>query len=332
MVYDFVRGGAADEKTVRRNCAAFDEIKLWPRVLRDVAHVDTRIELLGQPLVSPILLAPTGYHLMIHPEGELATARGATLAETPLVVSSSATMAIEEIAPELGGPFWFQFYLQPDRGVNREIIGRAEAAGCAALCLTVDTPSLGVRNREQRAGFTIPPHLSTPMNPLTETRRRSGSSGGTVGSWQRYPPVWRDLDPLLKEAKTPLVLKGILHPSDAKQAVEMGVSAIIVSNHGARNLDSGLATIEALARIVDAVEGRVPVLLDGGVRRGTDIVKALASGATAVLIGRPYLYGLAVDGAEGIFRVVQILRTELEIAMALVGCASIPALDRALFF
>jgi 4-hydroxymandelate oxidase len=324
--YNFIAGGAADEKTVRWNEAAFDRFKLSPRVLRDVSNIDTQIELLGRLLACPILLAPTGYHRLIHPEGELETARGATLAGAPLVVSSSATMTIEEIAPALGVPFWFQLYLQPDHALNEELVQRAEASGASALCLTVDTPSLGARNREQRIRFALPPGFTTPMNPLTEAKRRA--PGDRARSWQRYAMQWSDVERLHDYTKLPVVLKGILHPADAELAVLAGAAAVIVSNHGGRNLDSGLAPIEALPRIAERIAGRVPVLVDGGIRRGTDVIKAVALGASAVLVGRPYLYALGLAGAAGVARVVEILRTELEMAMSLIGCRSLADIDR----
>jgi 4-hydroxymandelate oxidase len=327
MAHQFIAGGAADEKTVRWNAAAFDAWKLLPRVLRDVSAIDTTLDLLGHELPFPILLAPTGYHKLVHPEGERETARGATLAGAPLVVSSSATLSIEDIAPALGVPFWFQLYLQPDWALNEELVRRAEASGARALCLTVDTPNLGARNREQRIGFALPPGMSAPMNPLTDAKRRDPRPGGRT--WERYAMQWPDVERLLAFAQVPLVLKGILHPDDAERAAKLGVRAIIVSNHGGRNLDSGLAPIEALKAVVDRVAGSVPVLVDGGIRRGTDVVKALALGASAVLIGRPYLYGLAVAGAEGVARVVEMLRTELEMAMALIGCATLRSIDGA---
>jgi 4-hydroxymandelate oxidase len=265
---------------------------------------------------------------VVHSDGELATAAGASRAGALLVVSSSSTTPIEQIAPALGGPFWFQLYLQPDPSQNEELIRRVEASGASALCLTVDTPTLGARNREQRVRFSLPPDLATPMNPLTDQKRRAPGAP----DWQRYATRWADVESLLAMTRLPLVLKGILHPDDAERAAELGIAALVVSNHGGRNLDSGLSPIEALPPIVDRLGGKLPLLVDGGIRRGTDVVKALALGATAVLVGRPYLYGLAVGGAEGVARVVDILRTELEMAMALVGCASIADIDRRTLF
>jgi 4-hydroxymandelate oxidase len=246
------------------------------------------------------------------------------------VVSSSATTAIEQIAPALGVPFWFQLYLQPEHALNEELVRRAEQSGASALCLTVDTPTLGARNREARAHFSLSPFLSTPMNPLTEQKRRLG--GDLPRASQRYAMQWSDVERFSALGKLPVVLKGILHPDDAERAAALGAAAIIVSNHGGRNLDSGLAPIEALPLVADRVAGKVPILLDGGVRRGTDVVKAIALGASAVLIGRPYLYGLSVGGAQGVARVVEILRDELAIAMALIGCPTLRSIDRGAIF
>lgn len=320
--FDFLAGGAADEITIRWNREAFDRLRLRPRVLIDVSQVDPRARLLGIDLPHPILLAPVAYQKLFHPEGELAAVRGAGAADALYVFSSSATVSVEEAARVASSPLWFQLYVQADRGVNKEIIARAVAAGCKALCVTVDTPVIGPRNREQRAGFTLPPGLDVPMNPQNVKARSSG------GSPKRVSVTWKDIEEFQSISPVPVLLKGILHPEDAQIAAAMKLGGMIVSNHGGRNLDTAPATIDALPEIVDRVAGKVPVLVDGGIRRGTDVLKALALGAAAVLIGRPYAYGLAVDGAAGVARVVNILRTELEMAMALVGRPSLGALDR----
>lgn len=321
--YAFVAGGAADELTLRANREAYDRIQLDPRVLVDVSHLDTRLTLLGHELAHPILLAPTGYHRLLHPDGEIGTARGASAAGSILVVSSFATAAVENIAAATGAPLWFQLYVQPDRGFTRELVRRVEAAGCRALCLTVDTPSIGARDRMARAGFAVPPEM------VEENIRRPGAPAPAL-----LDPslTWKDVEWLRSFARVPVLLKGVLNADDAARGVEAGVAGIIVSNHGARNLDTVPATIQALPRIVDRVEGRIPVLVDGGVRRGTDVLKALALGANAILIGRPYLYGLAVSGAEGVTRVVNILRSELEMAMALTGRPTIARIDRSVLW
>jgi len=321
QVWDFLAGGAADEITIRWNREAYDRLRLRPRVLVDVSKVDTRVKLLGLDLPHPILLAPGAYQKLLHRDGELATARGAGAAEAVFVVSSNATVSIEEIARVATAPLWLQLYAQSDPDKNREIIDRAQAAGCKALVVTVDTPVIGPRNREQRGGFKLPQHLNLPMNPQNQKERKQGSH-------KRVSLTWKEIEAFRALSRIPVVLKGILDPSDADEAAKRGMDGVLVSNHGGRNLDIALATIEALPAIVDKVAGRIPVLVDGGIRRGTDVVKALAEGAAAVLIGRPYMCGLAVAGPDGVADVVRILRTELEMAMALVGRPKISDLDR----
>ncbi|HLY08867.1 MAG TPA: alpha-hydroxy acid oxidase [Planctomycetota bacterium] len=322
-VLDFVAGGAADEITIRWNREAYDRIPLRPRVLVDVSTIDTRVRLLGLDLPHPILLAPGAYQKLFHKTGEAATARGAGRSEAVFVVSSNATLSIEEIARVATAPLWLQLYAQSDPERNREIIDRAQAAGCKALVVTVDTPAIGPRNREQRGGFKLPKTMNLPMNPQNRQERKQGTH-------QRVSLTWKDIENFRSLSQIPVLLKGILDPNDAELAVDRGADGIIVSNHGGRNLDTAPATIDALPGIVDRIAGRIPVLVDGGIRRGTDVVKALAAGAAAVLIGRPYLYGLAVAGPDGVAEVVDILRTELEMAMALVGRARIADLDRSI--
>jgi 4-hydroxymandelate oxidase len=329
-VFEYIEGGAADEITLRRNEEAFRRLRLRPRVLADVARLDTRVTLLGHELPFPVLLAPTGYHRMMHAEGEIAVARGAGQAGATLVVSSSATTAVEEIGQAATGALWFQLYLQPEREVTASLVHRAEAAGCRAVCLTVDAQAHGPQNRIQRAGFVLPPDVKVPMNPLSDRRRRRASSSDSRDERFRagYPTTWADVEWLRTVTKLPILLKGILDAADAERAVAAGVAGIIVSNHGGRNLDTAPSTIEALPEIAARVAGRIAVLQDGGIRRGTDVLKALALGATATLIGRPYLYGLAAAGADGVRHVVDILRGELEMAMALTGRATIASIDR----
>jgi 4-hydroxymandelate oxidase len=329
--YDFLAGGAADEITIRWNREAYDRLRLRPRALVDVSQIDTSVTLFGLRLPHPILLAPVAYQKLAHREGEVAAAKGAAAAEALFVVSSSATVAVEEIARATSGPLWFQLYVQSDIGVNRELVQRAAAAGCKALCVTVDTPVVGPRNREQRSGFTLPPAMTLPMNPQTLKARRATLSSSTTASSKRVSVTWAHVEEFLKISPVPVLLKGILHPDDAEEAVRRGAKGLIVSNHGGRNLDTALATIDALPDIATRVAGRIPVLVDGGIRRGTDVLKALAFGASAVLIGRPYVYGLAVAGADGVARVVRILRGELELAMALAGCPRISVMNRSVF-
>jgi len=331
MAYDYIAEGAADEITLRRNRECFDQIRLKPRVLVDVSRLDTGVELLGQQQAFPILLAPTAYHKLVNPEGERATARGAGAAGATMVVSSFATVAIEDVGKAAAGPLWFQLYVQNDRGFTRELVQRAEAAGCRALCVTVDTPVAGTRDREVRDNFNLPPGMEIENLKALEAKagRSSHVSERGIYSLALDPTLtWQEIDWIRGFAQVPVLLKGILTAEDARLAVEHGVAGVIVSNHGGRNLDTTPATIEALPRVADAVAGRTAVLMDGGVRRGTDVVKALALGAQAVLIGRPYLWGLAVGGAGGVERVVTMLRTEFEVAMALCGTASLKHITR----
>ena len=321
MAKEFLAGGAADEISLRWNRESFERIRLRPRVLEDVASIDTSVTLFGMTMPHPILLAPVAYQRLFHADGEVEAARGAAAAEAVYVVSTASTTAIEEIA-KAASPLWLQLYLQKDRGATRELIARAEAAGVKALAFTVDTPVVGTRNRQQRAGFQLPSHFPTPH--LDETNR----GRLTVTSNEREPVTWRDVELVQSVAHVPVLLKGIMTGDDAARAAERGVAGIIVSNHGARNLDTLPATIDALPEVAARIAGRIPVLLDGGIRRGTDVIKAIAYGASAVLIGRPYAFGLAVDGANGVAQVVSILRQELETAMALLGRRSLLDLDK----
>jgi 4-hydroxymandelate oxidase len=306
-------GGAADEITLKWNREAYDHIRLKPRVLVDVSKVDTRVTLLGQEMTLPILLSPTGGQGLIAQQGDIAAARGAAAAGATYTISSSASMKVEEIARAATGPVWFQLYVQRDRGFTRDLVQRAEDAGCRALCVTVDSPTFGMRNREARASGDLPPR------ELPNLKGRD---------YLDATLTWKDIDWLRGFARRPVLLKGILNPDDAATAVKAGAAGIVVSNHGARNLDTVPATIDALPLIAERVEGRVPVIVDGGVRRGTDVVKALARGATAVGIGRPYLWGLGVAGSAGVTRVVEILRKELELAMMLMGRPTLKSIDK----
>ena len=329
LAWDYIAGAAADEHTLRWNTDAFTRLRLKPRVLVDVSQLDTRVRLLGREHPSPLLLAPTAYQKLFHAEGEMAVARGAAAANAMLVVSTSATTSLEDVAAATPQPKWFQLYVQPDRDFTRELVRRTEAAGYEALVVTVDTPVLGPRYREIRGKFALPPGMERP------NFRGSANSGAArrptesqIYSNTLDPKLtWSDIDWLRSLTRLPVVLKGILNPDDADRAAQMQVAGIIVSNHGARNLDTSPATIDALPEVAARVKGRVPLLVDGGIRRGTDILKALALGANAVLIGRPYIYGLACQGAEGVTRVVNILRRELEMAMALSGRPTLASID-----
>jgi 4-hydroxymandelate oxidase len=330
LAFEYVSSGAGDEITMRRNHSCFDELRLHPRVLVGAEKIDTGLELFGEKFDYPILLAPCAYQKLLHTDGELAAARAAAQAGATLVVSTFATIALEEIAQAATGPLWFQLYVHPDREFTRELIQRAERAGYRLLCVTVDTPVLGVRDRERRAGFHLPTGMERAnLKPLGGAVAQMGHFEGG-GNYTLLDPTinWETISWIQSLTKMPVVLKGILSPDDAWMACQHGAAGIIVSNHGGRNLDTAPATIEALPAVIQAVEGRIPVLLDGGVRRGTDIVKALAYGARAVLIGRPYLWGLGVGGERGIEQVIRILRMELEAAMTLCGTPSLPRITR----
>jgi 4-hydroxymandelate oxidase len=317
-VFDYFAGGADDEVTTRANEAAFTRLRLLPRVLRGsgTRHLATTIA--GTSAALPVFVAPTAFHRLAHPDGEVATARAAAAADTVMVVSMASTVAVEDIAAT-GATLWFQLYLQPDREFTDAVVKRAEAAGCRALVVTVDSPVFGRHTRDLRNGFTdLPPGFACENMRDADGRVRDIEFAAGLG--------WADLDRLRAVTTLPVVVKGVLHPEDARLAVEHGVAAIMVSNHGGRQLDTAVSTIEALPAIADAVAGRVPLVLDGGVRRGTDIVKACALGAAAVAVGRPVVWGLAAGGAAGAERVLTTLRDELDRALALCGADSVAEL------
>jgi 4-hydroxymandelate oxidase len=325
-------GASGDEITLRWNRESYDEIRLRPRVMVDPRQIDMSTTLFGQKLNVPILLAPTGGHKSTHPEGELATVRGAGQAGVIMVVSTVSSTPVEEIAAIATQPLWFQLYVLRDRSLTRDLVQRAEAAGCRVLCVTVDTATTGPRNRQDRGRFRGIPGGGGGL-PHLQGIKRPDTIESDIFSSARDPNVtWKDVDWLRSITRMPLVLKGVLDPADAERAVEEGVQGIIVSNHGGRNLDTSQATVVALPEIVERVDGRVPILIDGGVRRGTDVLKAIALGARAVLIGRPYRYGLAAGGAPGVARAVNILKRELAMAMANTGRTTIPAIDRSVLW
>ncbi|MGA1983458.1 MAG: alpha-hydroxy acid oxidase [Acidobacteriaceae bacterium] len=321
--WEYFNGGSGDEITLRRNRTALDGLQLKPRVLVDVSKIDTSRTLLGFALEHPILLAPTSSHILAHPAAEVATARGAAEAKTILIASTNSNRSIEDICKAATGPVWFQLYVEDDRAACQRLIERAEAAGAKALVITVDNPLAYARNREER----VWPQAPTLHFANTGIDAHPGGRGVSRRKFN-----WSELAWIQGIAKTPVILKGILNPDDADQAARRGVAAIVVSNHGGRVLDTEPATIEVLPAVVDRVAGRVPVLFDGGVRRGTDVLKGLGYGAAAVLIGRPYIYGLAVNGPDGVRDVVGILRTELEGAMALTGRVRLGEIDRTVFW
>ena len=344
----YLDGAAADELTRRWNREAFDNQALMPRVLADVVGGHCRTTLLGCEYPSPILLAPIAWQKLFHPDGELATAYAASAVGTGMILSTLSNCSIEDVAAAGrqggDGARWFQLYLQPERSLNEELIARATAAGYEALVFTVDAPLNGIRNREQRVGFHLPPgieaiNLRRPLSPedqegfarrersLAEKRKQRGPSA-VFDDLMHCAPTWKDLEWLLTATKLPVIVKGILHPDDAARAVDMGAAGIIVSNHGGRTLDTLPASLEALPAIAERLHGQVPILLDGGIRRGSDIFKAIALGASAVLIGRAYIYALAAAGPLGVAHVLRLLQDELEACMALCGVATIPQISR----
>lgn len=332
--WDFYAGGSDDELTLRENRTAFEHIRLRPRVLVDVSNCDVRTKVLDIPLQMPIMVAPTSGHGMAHTEAECATARAAGASGTLMIVSSDATRSMEEIAHEATGPLWFQLYINTFKQAE-SYVRRAEAAGYSAIVLTVDMPRLSRRERDVRNDFkayqgTHRPHVFSGHD---QTEARVVKQAGGVISDREYighTLTWDTLNWLRSITSLPIILKGILTAEDALLAVEHGVAAIVVSNHGGRQLDTALPTIEALPEVVEAVAGGCEVYLDGGIRRGTDVLKALALGARAVLVGRPVLYGLIVNGQEGIEHVLQILKDELILAMALSGCPTLQSIPRSL--
>lgn len=325
QAYDYYRSGADGERTLRENVRAFDRWAFHPHVLADVAERDLSIELLGDRLPCPIGVAPTAYHKLATPDGEAATARACAGTGTLLVVSTLGTTTLEGVAEAAPGPKWFQLYVHKDRGFTWSLVERAHAAGYRALALTADTPLLGRRLRDVRNRFALPPGLTManlPSEPSLDGRPASALQS-YVAARHDASLTWKDVAWLRSIAPMPVVLKGVMRGDDAARAVSEGVDAVWVSNHGARQLDGVAATIDVLPEVVSAVDGRVPVLLDGGVRWGTDVLKALALGARAVMLGRPLLWGLAAGGEQGAARLLGLLREELSTAMALAGCRTI---------
>ena len=327
----YFSGGAADEITLRANRSAWDDITLQPRVLQALAGGHTQIQLLGRTLAHPILLAPIAFQKMAHPDGELASAVAAAALGAGMVLSTQSSTPLEAVAAAMlgdsgRGALWFQLYLQHDRGFTRQLVQRAEAAGYEALVLTVDAPTSGTRDRERRAGFRLPAGISAVnlagLAPPPRAELRPGQSA-LFDDLLRHAPTWDDVAWLQSITQLPVLLKGVLHQGDARQAAALGVAGLIVSNHGGRTLDTAPATAHALPSIANAVHGALPLLVDGGIRRGTDVLKAMALGASAVLLGRPAIYGLAHAGAAGVAHVLRLLRDELEIAMALTGCRTL---------
>lgn len=333
QAWAYFSGGAADEITARWNREAFDRTALIPRVLNGGAGGSARLDLFGRSYAHPILVAPVAYQKLANPAGECATAAAAEAQGAGMVLSTQASATLEDAARAGATCRWFQLYFLPDRAATLALVRRAEAAGYEVLVVTADAPINGVRNREHRAGFALPAGIAAENLrdvPAHDLPPIADGESAIFGQLMATAPTWDDLAWLISETKLPVVVKGLLAPDDATRALDVGARGIVVSNHGGRTLDTALATLDALPAVAAAVAGRVPVLLDGGVRRGTDVLKALALGASAVLVGRPIVYGLASSGAFGVAHVLRLLRDEFEAAMALTGCRTLADIDRRL--
>jgi 4-hydroxymandelate oxidase len=325
----YLNGGAADELTLRANRAAWDAIKLQPRVLRDLTGGHTRVTLLGRELPHPVLLAPIAYQRLFHADGELAVAHAAAAQGAGLVLSAQASVDMEAAAAPMladpsAGPLWFQLYWRNDRDFMRALLKRIEATGYQALVLTVDAPVHGARDRERRIGFKLPDDIrAVNLGGLKKPLNLQPGQSALFDGLMPRAATWREIDWLRAESRLPLLLKGVTHADDAREALARGVNGFIVSNHGGRTLDTLPPTAELLPPLRTALGPDVPLLVDGGIRRGTDVLKAMALGANAVLLGRPYVHALAASGALGVAHALRLLRDELEIAMALSGCKTL---------
>lgn len=335
LAYDYYRSGAWDETTLKANRESFEKLKIHYKILVDVEKRDLSTTIFGQHIDFPILVAPTAFHKLAHPDGELATGRAALKSKTIMTLSSLSTTTIEEVAEATNKTFWFQLYINKQREYTRDLVARAESAGAKALVVTVDTPLWGRRERDVRNGFHLPPGLSAiNLVKYQQDGIAKGQSGAGLGqsfSWMLDATLqWKDLEWLATITKLPIIIKGVCRVDDAIKATEHGIKGILVSNHGGRQMDSAPATIDVLPAIVDAVGNHATVLMDGGIRRGTDAMKALAQGAKAVLVGRPVLWGLAAGGQQGVEKALSMLKEELDLGMALSGCRNLKELNRSL--
>ena len=325
--YGYFAGGAGDEITLRDNIAAWQRLALRPRVMVDCTERDPSTTVLGRTHSHPLIVAPTAFHALATPEGEAATARGAAATDTPFCLSTLSTTAVVDLAaraPEARR--WFQLYVLKDRAVTREMVAAAADHGYEALVLTVDLPVFGTRERDLRSGFELDAAMAIPN--LAAAGGRGALSLSDVGALLDPSLTWGDVELFAGESGLPVLVKGVLTPEDARRALESGAAGIVVSNHGGRQLDTVLASADALPAVIDEVRDELDVLVDGGIRRGTDVIKALALGARAVLIGRPVLWGLAVGGEEGVRRVLELLLAEFDTALALAGAPRAADLDR----
>ena len=327
----YVYSGAGDEITYKRNEKAFENIYLETATLEDLKGANTKIELFGQSYENPIFLAPVAYQKLVDERGEIATVQGANAMNSCMCVSSFSSCTLEDITSYSNSPLWFQLYIQPNMQVNLELIKKVEKLGFKALVITIDAPISGLRNSEQRAGFYLPNGISAinieNLNPIQTT-----DDFENIFDITPYLPTWKDIEFIKNNTNLPVILKGISSISYAKKAIELGIDGIVVSNHGGRTIDTQPASIEILPKIAKAVNGKIPILFDGGIRRGTDIIKAIALGASAVMIGRPIMYGLATAGALGVAHTLKILKEELEVSMIFTGCKDISSIKEDTIF
>jgi 4-hydroxymandelate oxidase len=326
--YDYFAGGALDERTIANNQAAFGDIHLVPRVLRGASTPKISTRLAGHSLAAPIIISPTAFHGLAHPDGEVATATAANALGTIMTVSTTASSAIADVTSATSYPVWFQLYMLKDRAITRDLVREAEVAGCKAIVLTVDVPAWGRRERDMRNEFALP--KGAVIKSLLLKGREDFYDGTMnvplsqfISERFKFDLTWEDVVWLRGVTKLPVFVKGVVHPLDAVEAVKSGAAGVIISNHGGRQLDTCIPTLFALPSIVQAIGDRVPIVLDGGIRRGVDVLKAIALGATAVAVGRPVIWGIAADGARGATRVLEIIRDEFRNAMSLCGCNSI---------
>lgn len=334
-VYEYLASGCADEVTLASNRSSFARWQILPRILADCTQGSTELTLLGERFRHPILLAPVAHQGLVHPDAELATAEAATIMEAGMISSTLSSVSMEDIAGQLHTNKWFQLYFQKDRSCTLDLVRRAEACGFSALVVTVDVPVNGVRNRVQRSGFKLPEEGSAAnlsSQPRSEPIMLDPQESIIFQGLMCEAPTWQDIEWLKSQTDMPILVKGVLHPADAVRCREMGLQGIVVSNHGGRSLDTVPSAMTMLPLIRDAVDNEFTVLLDGGIRRGTDVFKALALGADAVLIGRPQVFALAVAGALGVAHMLKLLRDELEITMALAGCPSLAKIGKEAVF
>lgn len=328
-VWEYIASGSADEVSLSNNRLAFDKIKIWNRVLCDLSKGNTRCQLGKQTLAHPILLSPVAHQKLVDTNGERATAQAAEATDTLMTVSSLSSLSLEEIATSTTSEKWFQLYWQCTRKNSLTLLRRAEEAGYSTIVITVDVPINGLRRRIQRAGFSVPKEVESDNSLAPGLINRVALSDSEVfQGWMAQAPTWNDIEWLIAQTRLPVILKGILHPADALQAQSIGAQGIIMSNHGGRALDGTPAPIEILPIIRERLGAYFPILIDSGIRQGSDIFKAIALGANAVMIGRPQLYGLSVAGALGVAHLIQLLRQELEVTMALAGCATLTDIDK----